>query len=432
MAGAQGPLLQWPLVLALLGIAYLLARGLTRWEPARLPARAVATLVGAWVVHLVLVFQWLDPLWVAHLMSPEGGAGELARRILAVMVAIGFWWRGMSIAADEDPEDVLSNSWRIGIVVLAVAVIVESLFSTSIGARLVVFPFFGATLLGMALSKLNPGAVKKGASWNRVAASATALALIAGLSASFLALGPLHGAFGVALKVTGTVLQWLFMALALPLLFIAQFVIDLVMRLVNFSWRGLNLDLDATNRFLEGMRDQARSPADGSGLWVVALKWVLALFLVLLAFYIIGRAFRGWSGRRTGSPNEQRESVKGEGAPGEELVSLLAGLLGWRTSPKRPLVYPLPSGQDSASRVTRLYLRVLNLMTLWDFPRPVWQTPREYLRTLEAHLPTLPVKHLTEAFSRVRYGLQRPPLEEVEELERSVSAGAVKVPEDRP
>lgn len=426
----KAPLLPWPGVLALLTLALVGARWAARtgMSPLRSSLLGVALAIAS--IYGLLAWHAGGALWALRLATLGAPGLEIARIWLAVALSLGVWWLGLRMAGTLDLADSLSLTFRIGLAVLAVAGIIEVTTRSSLGARLVAFPFFGASLAGLALSRLATGDKARGggAPWARTLAVVVSWVLLVGFGLSFLAGGPLSSATVALLRMLGKALDVAFAVLLLPI----EFVLGYIFRGLSWLVRWLSGGREAPPLQLPDFSSLFQRPEEtqaqaGGALATLglALKWTIVALLALGLLYFLARIFR--VRLRAGQPSdlEVRESVEGESDPREDLGALLGNLLPrfpWRSG--KTLVYPLPPGDDLRARLYRAYFRLLNAAAQRGRPREVWQTPLEYQPSLQAQFPTLAAGTLTEAFNRARFGHTDPRREGVERLE-SEAEGAI-------
>ena len=100
---------------------------------------AVATEVGEGLLGTDLLWFFRFETWGSAANQPLMGtaAGAL------------LWWRGSRLSSSTDLKESLSFSFRIGVVALAIAVIVDLAVDTNLGTFLPVFVFFAFGLAGL-------------------------------------------------------------------------------------------------------------------------------------------------------------------------------------------------------------------------------------------------------------------------------------------
>jgi len=160
--------------------------------------------------------------------------------------------------------------------------------------------------------------------------------------------------------------------------------------------------------------------------WVMGagrIGWnVLVLGLILVALWQLSSQFFGWLRRRLmTTAGAEIESL--EGAFRTDLLSFLKGIVlallrfrlpFWRRRRSKSLPPEITS-------VSQIYHKLLQWVGGGGWPRPAFQTPYEYLYTLEELLPMSKdaLRFITERYVSARYGSSLPTEEELHQLKQS-------------
>ena len=412
--GLGGSPLSWLAVLALLGSASLVASSL---QPLRLPlsiVQAIHVIAGAIAIYLTMATQLVEKGgielgWAANLSKDGVETTYITSVIVGLFFAIVFWWRGTKLATIESPAYILASSFKVGVLVLAVAAVVDISSSQDLMVPLVAFPFFGAGMAGLAISHLLPSTEEaaQGRTWMRVVGGTVGGVLVLGVLFSFLR-GSVVSAFTSGIV---TVLAALHSALAfiilIPIEFIAGFIIRAIVAFVN--WLGAG-DREEQEILQQGglptfdVEEKTGTPI-ASIIGDIAI-WVLVALLILAVIYLLARAFRQRMGGGGGGMEGMRESLWGEAVPGEDLGALLVSLLPESLRRiRRGRRLRVPEGEEKGIvEAFRIYFRLLSMADAKGSSKPSWQTPAEYRENLELLFPDAPVQMATAAFDRACYG----------------------------
>lgn len=422
LMGNPGGVLTWPGVLATLGAGAGASRMLARGEQQGRRMLAGA-LLGAATVYLVTAWHHGSLAW-PWLLRGTGGALEATRTGFTLVGAILLWWRGAALATLSGAWETLASGFRIGLVVLAVGAMAEALGKRPVGAAWATPPFVVASLTGLAISHLTE---EHWARWGRALAALVGGILVAGIVAAVGVATPLSLAAQWLVGGLGTLARWLILALVIPLAYIVEFLVKVIVGLLRWLLGGAQpvppqppaLD------FLENLKRQA---SEGGGITpavVGGVKWGLLALACAGALYLLGRVL--WARRLplTLQPEGEHEAIADEEA--EDALAFLRAHLSFRGRPRKeaeaPPLLALPEGATPGERVVRAYFRLLNAATMSGILRPPWRTPWEFAPDLEKRFPGLPIRPLTDAFVRLRWGGHTPDTQEALALERAIAQG---------
>lgn len=362
--------------------------------------------------------DWIPPL----LGALAATIGQLSLPVLGFALALYLWWRGARLGSQTPGDAEVESAFRWGIGRLAVFGLVMA-----ISSRRTVLPmlesattpyvvgFFFVSLLTLALGRLEslrtrtrrPGLNTQ---WLAVlivvAAGVVLLALLLGQLISFdlliVATRPLF-------DLLGAVLMLLLYALVIPLSYVIEWLVYLVLSLVHFDANRPPpqppepSDIDD---FLQRLFAQTISAE-----MLAALKAVGAALLVGVALLLVARGLARWrpSAADADATNEERDSLWRADEAWARLLAWLRRLL--RREP--PAAVLAPVGAPSATlesaphlaSVRQLYVRLLRAGEAAGAPRASATTPWEHMPALRDTLaPEDVITRLTEAYVHVRYG----------------------------
>ena len=442
-----------PIILALLLLSaactHLLGRS-ARTHPrrARFLLAALAVLAAALAVRLehypsAVALEWVGPL----LSALAATIGQLSLPVLGFALGLYLWWRGVRLGSQTPGFTEVEGAFRWGIGRLAVFGLVmaistrPSVLPAVEGATTpYVVGYFFVSLLTLSLGRLESLRTRTrvpslNSQWLGVlivvAASVVLLALLLGQLVSFdvliVATRPLF-------DLLGTLLLLLLYAIVIPLSYVIEWLVYLVLSLVSFNTnrpppqppQPSDIDNLLQRFFAETLPPEA----------LVALKALGAALLVGIALLLVARGLARWrpSSADADATNEERDSLLGAREAWARLLGWLRRLLG------RDAVVPIPAQSSAPAEVQpprirtgvrELYAQLLQRGESAGVQRAVATTPLEHetdlRRTLE---PDRVVTELTTAYVRVRYGDEqvddRDVAELAEELERVQPIPAVE------
>ncbi|GBD11279.1 hypothetical protein HRbin23_00934 [bacterium HR23] len=417
--GRRQGVLTWPGVLAILGMGALTSRVVAQGEQ-REWRFLLGALLGAGTVYGVTAWHHGGLAWPWRLGGAAGPL-EATRTGFTLLGAILLWWRGASLASLVSAWEALALGFRIGLGVLALGALVETMGRRPLGVEWAVVPFVGASLTGLALAHLTPAQWSR---WGRTLAVLVGGILAVGLVSAVGIVTPLSAVALRLLEGLGLLARWLILAVVVPLAYILAFLVRGVLSLLRWLLGEAQpaQPQPPTLNFLEGLQRQAR---EGSGIpagVISGVKWGLVALACVVALYLLGRVL--WARRRplATQPEGVHEAIVEE-APEDPLAFLRAHLAlrgRARAAPPGPALLTPPQGDSPGERVRRAYFRLLNSAALAGASRPLWKTPWEYLPDMERLFPQAPVRALTEAFVRLHYGGYEPEPREAVQWEAAV------------
>ena len=360
-----------------------------------------------------------DLAWAMHVVLGDYSPVAILGSLIGLFAGAFIWRHAAVVATSTAPEYRLLRSFRVGIAVLAIALLVEQTTGRSLGATEMLVPFFAASLAGLAIARL-PQHSGLANAWTRVIAATVVGVMILGL-----ALGAMAGVFaqgGVNLIVQG----WSYLSQAL--LWVARLILE---PLVN-----------GIVAFIEWLRSRWAGPGPGSEpprprrpVWdwldiepgePMADKIIeflqVPMILVLLAFFcwLLVRAYRGHASGRAPQTLEQRESIEVDSPA--ELAQLIWDLLpDWIKrlhGDKRGLRYP--RDEAGITEVFLLYFDTITLAAKRGLDFDPGQTPSERIPHLRSALPGLAVERITALFNAACYGRKPAAAGAVEPLRRQL------------
>ena len=417
-AGQGGSPLPWLAVFLLLGAGMYtgwVTMGM-RGDPVNLAI--VLGLVGLVCVYLAVAAgtyegrAGFDMLWSARLTGGDVTAGRWVGTVIALVGAVLLWRRAAGLVADRYIEERLQHSFKVGIAVIAVAILVEQAGGRSLDARTVLVPFFAVSLAGMAVARLpEHGVGAKAASWARVIAVSVLAVLGIGLLLGLA--GGVYGSGGVRLlyRGWGLFIDGLLWLIRYPLQLLVSGMLAFwtwVRGLLNPSGETAPLDPLTPPGFAA---PEGGLPAAGGGshlaeTLVNILQYPLLILLVIAIFLVLALTFRRMWQRKAKDSSEDREKIEGGADASADLAKLLKGLLpAWMRRRREPaLTWRYPEGEPGVGEVFMLYFDYLSAAIKRGMRYDPAFTPDERVGALRTALPGTPVESVTERFNAACYG----------------------------
>ncbi len=422
LVGSDGSPISWPGVATLIGLAILAGALAPRVAPEA--ANTARMLVGAAVVYLILAVELspeafeADLLWLYRIaVDADAVEGLAVKALVSALIATALWGRGTALSAAEFPTESLSFSFRLGLVALSIATIVDIANSAELDTFPMVFLFFAAGLGGLSAGHLMPETEESSAAgtWPRVIGGLVGAVVTIGLIFSVLRKGALTYITEFSLVSLDAVLRGLFWAVVIPIAFAYEMAVNVVVWLFSLLPGGDSPppEQEDTRPLFDRIFDREpetseAEPEQGAGLLDLllnVLELVLIVLLAALLLYLLGRGIQQMFRRPRSNVRGARDSVKEDASALADVAGLVLDLVpDWFSSRERERGYVLPDGPEGVVDALGIYYEILTRAEEGGFERPAYQTPNEYRRTLESLFPKNLVRMSTDAFNRACYG----------------------------
>ncbi len=402
-------------------------------------------LLGAVSVYIVLGTQVqvsgqpLDLGWIGALGLEEHTTNGYYVRSVALggIYAALFWWRGGKLASTEFPSEHLSRMFKLGLIVLSIASVVDVFSSENYRTVWLAFGILAAGLTGLSVGHILPAANAQIAdrSWTRVVVLSVGGIIGVGLLLSLLHRDILRLiSVPIEFLVRGvvTVILWV---VVFPVVYILSFVLSWLFGLLSLSPReieGQEVGVgEGIQSLLQDLQEEATSTEPS--LWVELLKWGLIALLVGVLLWFMWQAFNRKTRWRRVDQEGERETMTDDMDPMSDFANLLFGLLPDRFRRRRQKGgLRLPDDEPGIVEVFRIYARMLSAAESRGRPRRGDQTPTEYERTLGEVFPPKYARMATAAFDRACYGHLPESPERIAEMRQALDSASSKSKGGRP
>ena len=430
--GGGGSPMGWFAALAVMSSSLLLARLMHMIILPTIFAYLIQMVFGVLVVYLTVgaqvspTFQGLDLGWVGTFFADDVPATFQFRAILGSVMGATLWWRGGRIGSAEFISESLSASFKVGIIVMSVAAIVDVAHSADLNIFRIMFLFFAASIVGLSIAHLLPASsnATEGRAWARVIGGVVSIVLVLGLLFSILQRGFLVAVATPLIAVLNFLGTIIFYVIILPIAYIVDFLTRLLSGLLSgfAPPEEAPLTLFDGGGFLEQIRNAERGEESPIAMLILQIgQWTILAVIILIALYVLAKAYQRRSRTRSEEDAAMRESVKEEADAALDFAKLFVNMIPSRFRRKRKGErLRLPDGDANIVDVFRVYFGMLSLAEEKGLPRPVEQTPSEYGSTLESIFSTRLVRLATNAFVRACYGHHPASREQIDEMRTSL------------
>ena len=414
--GAQGSFLSWPAVLAIMTASVLLGRSWPSFFKSPESVQWARFLAGLAVVYVTVASHLgtgfgLDLVWIVHLFSGTQPDGWFFRAVSGAVMGVLLWWRGSRLAASEFPTETMAMSFRVGILALALATVVDLVSPQSLSIFPVIFVFFAAGLAGLSVGHILPDTqqAEKGRSWTGVVAVVVSAVLLIGLVFSFLQRDLLSFTSTAFESVYTAVVFLVLWGFVIPLAWLYTQIINFIRWLYSLLFSGEQV-VRETEGFLQiptSTLDVIQS-IEGEGepsIIIQVLAWAALAAAVVAVMYLGSKVIRGAARRRPRQSEGERESIREGANISSDLARLLLGLLPDRfLKGRQRREYHIPDGSRGIVEVLRIYYEILTMAEENGLERHPDQTALEFRNALEGIFPQSLVRLATDSFNRACYG----------------------------
>jgi len=391
-------------------------------------ARLALVLVGVAAAALVVAWQYCGDAawhvrgsvgaWFALILN--GGRPELPAWVVAMLA----WRRGLVIGRTTleyyDVETVFTlglGAFGVFAAAMAAGHSITPLAATAVAAFPYLLGFFLTSLVALPIARLQSVQRQTRASRRNTTVSGDWYALVVGAAFVLLGIATIAGAIlrldvGAVFRVLGPALNVVLVALlyviAYPIGLILSGIIWVIHEVLHFrAVQPLQSPVPATWVQQLAHGNTTGLPPEAAA----ALRWGEVLLLLAIVLLWVARSVFRYEGTgRRVSSDIARESVWSWA----DLRASWRDLFRRRAPELAASVSDLGAGPAAAVR--RVYAEFLGLGDVLGVLRQQSQTPAEFARAVSAGWPAAasPTEALTDLYSRVRYGLEIPSLEDVE------------------
>ena len=336
----------------------------------------------------------------------SGDLGIVVGFVVSVIFLIAVWWRAVEVSREEVTLESLRSTFIIGLIVLFVAVLTDSLHPDGIVSGFLVVAFFAVGLTGLAMARFSfesgsPLDISTDWLWPIVAS--VVVVLVLGLLISGAGVGGLDAVTREVTRTIGNAGFWILQPLLLLLGVLASALVTVGNWVAGFfngsDLEGLMRAQQDLADFHAGLQEQAKDAKPPTTLFAV-LKWSASGVGLVLVTWLLYRFFR--ARRLLGRPvgvEETRESS----FSWKQVNDDLSGVWGNWWSSLFPAGGPARRRGDPADP-RQFYHSLLALSERLGEPRKEWQTPREHQWALVGLLPAEPVARIIDRFQAYHYG----------------------------
>ena len=433
----NGSPITWVAALSIMLVSYAVTRSLSliimpNWMP-----YVVEMGFGALTTYLVLGTQlqsggqWMDVGWLSSMFSETQSEHFVRSAAIGGFASVLFWLRGGRIATSEFPVEHLGFTFRLGLIALSVAAVVDIFNEANLRTFELMFVFFASGLAGLGSGHILPSTRRALAqrTWIRVIGAVVVSVLLMGLLFSLIQQGMLSFIAAPLKFLLEGIARIIFFVIIVPLVFVLEFLISAFFRLLQrFAGEPpeAERELEVGPGEMFGQFAEQGDPSEPA-LWLQILAGIVVALVVAGILVILARAFRRNLRWRRVDEEGERESLYGDFDPTMDLARLLFGLLPERFRRRRADTnLRLPDDEQNIVDVFRIYFGMLTVAESRGEHRRESDTPGEHRAKLGRVFPERLVEMATSAFNRACYGRRASTREQIDEMQHLLEQASDK------
>ena len=414
MASFDSSPLSWYGVAGILGLSVLLSR-LTPRKGEKVEILFVLMAILGLAVTYVAVALHVEPeqvrlTWPIDWLINDAPGGYTSRGVSGAVLGLLLWWRGTRVASNEFPTDDLSFTFRIGMIVIVVALIYDLNTDASLSTFPLVFLFFGSSLIGLSAGHLLEESRSSADehTWPKAIGATVAAITVFGLLVAFINRGVLTFVAKPATAALEALARGVIWGIIAPIAFVLDVVISWLMNLLGiFQGEREQPQGDEFNpeiqEFIEALQEEQGAASEGFAMILQIIEWALVAIIVAIVVLVLGKAFRRLLRGRDRGTEGQRDSMAQDASPVSDVAKLALRLVPdvLKRQPRRG--YRVPDGPPGIVEAFRLYYDMLDSAEELGVTRRKHDTPTEFQGRLEGTFPADVVRPSTESFNLAIY-----------------------------
>ena len=414
LAGFNSSPLSWYGVVGILGLSVLLSR-ITPREGEKAEVRyALMAVLGLMVVYVSVALNVdpgeIRPAWAIDWLINDAPGGYTSRGMFGAILGVLLWWRGTRVSSNEFPADDLSFTFRVGMLVLVVALIYDLNTDESLSTFPMVFLFFGSSLIGLSAGHLLEESQRSAGerTWPKAIGATVAGITTFGLLVALVNRGVLSFLSKPATAALEALARGVLWGIIAPIAFVFDVVVGWLISLLGI-FRGereqpqeeeINPEIQG---FLETLQEEQAAASEGFATVLQIIEWALVAIVVVIVLLILGRAFRRVLRGRDRGTDGQRDSMVQEANPVGDVAKLALRLVPDVLKRPQRKGYRVPDGPPGIVEAFRLYYDLLDTAEEQGITRRKYDTPTEFQGRLERTFPADVVRPSTESFNLAIY-----------------------------
>lgn len=415
LAGFDSSPLSWYGIAGILGLSVLLSRLTPRKGEQVETLFVLMAALGLVVVYVSVALHvdpgHLRPAWPLDWLINDAPGGYTSRGALGAFLGVLLWWRGTRVASNEFPTDDLSFTFRVGMVILVIALLYDLNTDADLSTFPVVFLFFGSSLIGLGAGHLLEQSQRSSddRTWPKAIGATVAAITVFGFLVALINRGILSLLSKPAIAALDALLRGIIWGIIAPIAFVFDVIFGWLYNLLGLfrdeeEEQPPESDFNPEAQgFMETLQREQEAESELFALVLQIIELALVAIIVAIVVLALGRAFRRLRRGRERATDGQRDSLAQDATPAADVAKLALRLV--PDVLKRPPQkgYQVPDGPDGIVDAFRLYYEMLGAAEEHGIKRREHDTPTEFQNRLEGTFPGEVVGPSTDSFNLAIY-----------------------------
>ena len=414
LGGFDSSPLTWYGVVGILGLSVFLSRLTPRRGENVEVLFALMAAVGLAVVYVAVALNvepgQFRPAWGVDWLINDAPGGYTSRGAFGALLGVLLWWRGTRVASNEFPTDDLSFTFRVGMLVLVVALIYDLNTEASLSTFPMVFLFFGSSLIGLSAGHLLEESRRSAdeLTWPKAIGATVAAITAFGLLVALINRGVLTFLSKPATAALEALVRGILWGIIAPVAFVFDVIVSWLINLLGIFEGEREREQEQefnpeVQGFLEQLQEEREAASEGFTLLLQIIELALVAVIAAIVILVLAKAFRRILRGRSRGTEGQRDSVAEDANPAADVAKLALRLVPdvLKRTPRKG--YRVPDGPPGIVEAFRMYYDLLDTAEEHGIARRKQDTPTEFQGRLEGTFPADVVRPSTESFNLAIY-----------------------------
>jgi len=364
-------------------------------------------------------------LWPNLFFSDASTAGYKFRLILSIFLSSLLWLRGTRIGALSSPDQGMSTSFKIGVLILSLTIIVDLFSAVDLNTLILSIIFFASGLFGLGFANIDVNDYEdqgKGNNINPVTLTIGILVVIIsmiGIVSTFLQ-GGVANYISLFMFSFYQMLVFAFIwGFVVPIAWLYGLIVDLIRQLFT----GMDSSTESRDappiNFSEGAIESIQNiQREGSVNPIFSIVlWTLFTLILLFILYLSIKYLTRPKDKKTIQLTGQRESLIEDANVLEDFRNLLSSLFPSIGRRSKKSLYNAGEGSRGVIEIILLYYKFLEFANTRGVSKQPHQTTLEFRSALQSIFNQNFVKEITDSFNDAFYGAKSFDIDTILKLE---------------
>lgn len=364
-------------------------------------------------------------LWPNLIFSDISTAGYKFRLILSIFLSSLLWLRGTRIGSLSSPDQGMSTSFKIGVLILSLTIVVDLFSVADLNTFILSVIFFASGLFGLGFANIDVNDYEdqgNGNNINPVTLTVGVLVIVISMVgiASTVLQGSIANYISLLMFTFYQMLTFGFIwGFVVPIAWLYGLIVDLIRQLF------LGMDSSAETRnappinFSEGAIESIQNIQREGGanpIFSIVL-WTLFILIFMFILYLSIKYLRRPKDKKTIQLSGQRESLIEDANILEDFRNLLSSLLPGIGRRSKKSLYDAGEGPKGVIEIILLYYKFLEFAQTRGVSKQPYQTTLEFRSALQSVFNQNFVKEITDSFNDAFYGAKSFDIDTILKLE---------------